>query len=479
MTTKSITTNSFFNTINTQSNLYTSLISTKQILSAIHLAELMFLDLPIDSLVKLFIDRVKDRPVKITGLINTNNKLESKNSSVFDLDNNTWKPSISKMSGVYLFTHTLTNLQYIGSAMNFSGRMQLHRQQVRHPLSKFHKFVSENTWNDFVFGTVYETTNYLTEFKARYPTYNVSAGEMIILSHLTHLEMRTLEQSLIIKFAPELNTLEKDVTFSYTIWNPVTLDQSYNLKNPNASKVEVWLDDNKEILTTYSSINKAAAGLGVSRELISRYLNKSFSFKSTLLELDVYVRTPNSSIEDTPVLHPKAKQYSLIDYDINGLDSGFIYVLNSDKSNIVYLFNNVNSAARTLDPSKSANNKTGLLDSKYISRYLNQDKLVKTELGNFYFMCNPDTLIKYQSKTKSKLPWVINLTTGLALRFDTASIALKYFGFKDNHAFFRHLDKNTIYLKNYQFVSNEKFMKSYPNVNDTKYQLDKNTLPLK
>jgi len=302
---------------------------------------------------------------------------------------------------------------------------------------------------------------------------------MIILSHLTHLEMRTLEQSLITKFTPELNTLEKDVSFLYTTWNPVTLNQSYNLKNPNASKVEVRLDNNNKILTTYSSINKAAAGLGVSRELISRYINKPLSFKSTLLELDVFVKTPNSLVDNTPVLHPKAKKYPPINYDVNSLNLDYIYLLSSDKSKIVDIFDNVNSAAKALEPSKSVNNKTGLLDSKYISRYLNQDRLVKTELGDFYFMCNPKTLIKNQFKTKSKLPWVINLTTGLALRFDTASMALKYFGFKDNHAFFRHLDKDTIYLKNYQFISNEKFMKLYPNVSGTRHQLDKNTLPIK
>lgn len=479
MKTKFITTNSFINTINNQTNLYTPLVSTKHIQSAIHLAELMYLDLPDNSLVKLLINEVRDRSVKITGFINTDNKLESYNSSVFDLNSNAWRPNISKITGVYLFTHTLTGKQYIGSAMNFSGRMQLHRQQVRHPLSKFHKFVSKNSWANFVFGTVYETTNYLTEFKSRYPTYVVSSGEMIILSHLTHLEMRTLEQSLITKFVPELNTLEKDVTFSYTIWNPITLNQSYNLKNPNASTVEVWLEDNKTILTTYSSINKAADKLGVSRELISRYLNKPFSFKSTLLELDVFVRTPNSSIINKPVLHPIAKQYPSIDYNINNLEPGFIYALNADKSNIEYTFKTAKLAAKTLDPSKFKNNNRSSLDSKYISRYLNQERLVKTELGNFYFLCNPNTLIKFQSKTKSRLPWVINLTTGLALRFDSASAALKHFGFKDNHAFSRHLDKNTIYLDNYQLISNDKFMELYPNVNGTQYQLDIDKLPLK
>jgi hypothetical protein len=79
--------------------------------------------------------------------------------------------------------------------MNFYERIQLHRKKVRSSSSKFHKFVSKNSWNNFVFGTVYETTNYLIEFKYRYPTYNLSIGEMMILSHFTQLEARILEQS--------------------------------------------------------------------------------------------------------------------------------------------------------------------------------------------------------------------------------------------------------------------------------------------
>jgi hypothetical protein len=472
-------TSSFLNTINTQSNLYTNLVYTKQIISAIHLAEIMYLDLPNTNLVRKFISEVRNKSVKITGFINSNNKLESNNYSVFDSGMNTWKPNISKNTGVYLFTHTLTGKQYIGSAMNFLGRMQLHRQQVKYPLFKFHKFVSENTWNNFTFGTVYETTNYLTEFKYKYPKYNLSAGEMIILSHLTHLEARVLEQSLITEFHPKLNLLNKDVMFSYYTWNSSTLDLAYNLKNPNALTVEVWLEDTKEILTTYPSIQKTAESLGVSRELISRYLNKSSSFESTLLELNVYVKNPNSTIVNTPIVHPSAKKYPLIDYDISSLESDFIYVLNSDKSKIEYTFNTANLAAKTLDPSKFKDWKKGWLDSRYISRYLNQERLVKTELGSYYFVCNPNTLIKFQSKTKSKLTWVIDLTTGSALRFNSASAVLRHYKFKDNHAITRHLDRYTIYLNNYQFFSQDEFIKYFPNVQSNSIQCNLNKLPLK
>jgi hypothetical protein len=211
---------------------------TKQIKKTLYLADIMYLDLPDNNLIKQFIDEVANKPVKITGFINSEGKLKSNIKSVLN-NSNIFKPSISKSSGVYLFTHTLTNYQYIGSASNFFNRVQNHRLLVRKPSTKFHKFVFDNTWKDFNFGTLYETTNYLMEFKSKYPLYELSIEEMIILSHLTHLETRTLEQSLITQFSSELNHLDKDVYFSYSSWDPSTLDQSSYLKYTNAVQVEV------------------------------------------------------------------------------------------------------------------------------------------------------------------------------------------------------------------------------------------------
>jgi hypothetical protein len=54
---------------------------------------------------------------------------------------------------------------------------------------------------------------------------------MIILSHLTHLETRTLEQFLITQFSSEFNHLDKDVYFSYSSWDPFTLEVTIQKTN--------------------------------------------------------------------------------------------------------------------------------------------------------------------------------------------------------------------------------------------------------
>ena len=395
--TKLLNISTFINILKNQSNLYTELVSTTHIEKAVYLAETIYLDLPKNSLVKKVIDEVTNKPVKVTGSLDIDGKLKSDKNSVFNIEFNAFKPNLPKSAGVYLFTNTLLDLQYIGSAMNFNERIQLHRKKVRSSSSKFHKFVSKNSWNDFVFGTVYETTHYLMEFKSRFPTYNLSIGEMIILSHLTQLEARVLEQSLITKFSPKLNS-EKEVVFSYTSWNPLTLNKSYDIKTPNAITVEVLLEDTKDILTTYPSINQAAIGLGASTITINRYLNKSYSFESTSLELRVFVQTPNKMIDNSPIVYPKAKQYSLIDYNISSLEEGYIYALDYTKSNCVYKFQDLIIATKTLDPTKTNGKEINQLNVRHISRYLNKDKLIKTELGHFYFICNPNYLTNLRAK---------------------------------------------------------------------------------
>ena len=156
--TKLLNISTFINILKNQSNLYTELVSTTHIEKAVYLAETIYLDLPKNSLVKKVIDEVTNKPVKVTGSLDIDGKLKSDQNSVFNIEFNAFKPNLPKSAGVYLFTNTLLDLQYIGSAMNFNERIQLHRKKVRSSSSKFHKFISKNSWNDFVFGTVYETT---------------------------------------------------------------------------------------------------------------------------------------------------------------------------------------------------------------------------------------------------------------------------------------------------------------------------------
>lgn len=55
---------------------------------------------------------------------------------------------------------------------------------------------------------IYISTNYLKKFNLLYPLYKLSKGEWIILKYVTDLTIKILEQSLIDKFKPKLNTIK-------------------------------------------------------------------------------------------------------------------------------------------------------------------------------------------------------------------------------------------------------------------------------
>lgn len=104
-------------------------------------------------------------------------------------------------AGVYVFTEISTNKQYIGSYMDFSTRLTNH---IRLKKGALKRYALENGGRvNFNFGTAYAATNYLKAFRDLHPTYILSQGEAIYLTHLTHIEAKLLEQSLISTIKPE------------------------------------------------------------------------------------------------------------------------------------------------------------------------------------------------------------------------------------------------------------------------------------
>lgn len=96
------------------------------------------------------------------------------------------------------------------------------------------------------------------------------------------------------------------------------------------------------------------------------------------------VKSPNATIDNSPINFNKPKIYPKIDYNINSLEEGLIYALSPDKSEIKHTFKSSQEATRMLNPIKYRNNNK--INWKVIYNYFNQEKLVSTELGTFYFI---------------------------------------------------------------------------------------------
>jgi hypothetical protein len=97
------------------------------------------------------------------------------------------------------------------------------------------------------------------------------------------------------------------------------------------------------------------------------------------------------------------------------LDNNKLYCISSDLTSIVYIFDSYVEGARTLTPLKCANFSDIELkvykNIRHIHRNINTTSLTKTELGSFYLVEHPETLLR-KKRTNKKIVYVLNLITG-------------------------------------------------------------------
>lgn len=280
----------------------------------------------------------------------------------------------------------------------------------------FYKYIVEHGgFTNFKWGPIYQTTNFLKEFRTINPYYKLSKGEVIILTHLTQLETRTLEQSLLLKYKPSLNS-ESNVYFPILSWDPSLLDHQWEGAH-FGNKIEIWsnltdLESVNTSLIVYNSTLEASRQLGISRHKLMRYLNHNTPAYSPLLDISVIIKYPNSILSTEPVKSHRLKSRPILDVDLNQLKVGSLYAYLPDKKTIHSEYLTTGEAALALNP-KRFNNRTA--DNRFILRYINQDKLVETELGTFYFMSHPDTLKQWSDKVLPQPIYVIDIEEGTAV----------------------------------------------------------------
>jgi hypothetical protein len=284
--------------------------------------------------------------------------------------------------GVYLFTHLPTNNLYIGSAVCLKNRFKSHLMNSFKPHrggnNLFYLFVRENGgWSSFNWGLIKQTSNHLLEFKKLYPNYFLDINSLEILTAFTQFEVRIYEQALLNYYRPNLNK-ESIVIFNFVNWQP-GMKITYN----RSSIIEVFSEDN-QLINKYSSLTLAIQSLGLSKTTINRYLNSKFLVDSPILDLPIYLKDPNKPIKEGPIDFNTVKDLPIIsDVDLFSLPKDRLVALCEDKVTVFKEFESIPSAAWELD------NKS---DSKYISRYINKERLVKAGGVSLYFIMHPDLL---------------------------------------------------------------------------------------
>jgi len=126
---------------------------------------------------------------------------------------------------------------------------------------------------------------------------------------------RILEQSLCTRdiemkdsLSFKLNGSSVLVLFTYTSWDPATLD--WKIKEQITAKlVEILIDGN--VVRVVGSIKMCATILGLSRNTVMRYMNYVKSVYSKHLNANVNVRFPQSATKTDAIIHRKNHEINI------------------------------------------------------------------------------------------------------------------------------------------------------------------------
>lgn len=183
------------------------------------------------------------------------------------------------MSCCYIIIFNNKLYYYIGSTTDIMSRVNTHKNNIqnniKHIFSNYklsgvhystsgiveHFLNSEILHNyriDYNILPIYLSTNYLNKYTLLNPSYQLSKGEWIILKYVTDLTIKILEQSLIDKFKPKLNTSEY-VGIRPWSWRDSYLDEISHCKSLDkvyggSSKFLIKQPLTKEAVTMYKEL---------------------------------------------------------------------------------------------------------------------------------------------------------------------------------------------------------------------------------
>lgn len=280
--------------------------------------------------------------------------------------------SYSRSAIVYIFIHISSGASYIGSSMSPLARVQEHGQMaknlkyLKHP---FYSLVIQEGWGAFTSGVLQISTQFVNEFKFKYPDMILTDMEIRFLNTATTYELLMKEQSFISMSKPSLN-INTEVT-SVLVRPANSTGRAWVSGGVTKREVILYIESDTSLFNVevirYKSINNASQALGVSREKIRR---------AAVLNETVYVESMSLTVK-FKIESTNAISYTILklpDTLINQIPVGYVAAVNTDLNSIFGVYSSINNAADQ-----------HLISRKNISRYTNSTRLIKTSLGSFYF----------------------------------------------------------------------------------------------
>ena len=348
-------------------------------------------------------------------------------------------------AGVYIIKDDNGSYFYIGSSINIHNRIKNHLLNFRKPNrggnSLFYKHVkSIGGWNCFSIKIIKEIPNCLHLFLKEYPYYKLTKNEMLVLNFLTIFIVRSYELMFINIYKPNLNQY---VVFPFLNFNIQSLSKN-NFKYKGYSR-------NNILLVESFSMSHFSLNLGLSKTTIYRYLNSNKYVFSKKLGLYLYINRGENknnlkSLKNNLWINREYPDISNV--DLNKLPKGLI-ALDIDKKTILAQFNSIKETALFLDNKKEV---------RYISRYINKEKIIKTGGLNCYFVRNSNKKIAFKHSPNKKSIILFDIIDKYIIYFDSIKELLIYLGHKtgnDTSMIKRNIINNILnkpYKKRYLFL---------------------------
>jgi hypothetical protein len=123
----------------------------------------------------------------------------------------------------------------------------------------------------------------------------------------------------------------------------------------------IFNENSLEPLLGPFSIRETFKILGVSKDIVPRYLNINKYFKRPALGIKVRVQKLESKLIDKPIIHRAKINLSKINYDVSSLSLGKYFIIEEGDNNSLLIskpiegFNSIKKIVKFLDPDKFEN----------------------------------------------------------------------------------------------------------------------------
>jgi hypothetical protein len=389
-------------------------------------------------------------------------------------------------SGVYgFFLKTQDGLTHLGlgSALSCEDRLVDHIASLNSKRSQqfMHQFILANggissvTWCPLI-----TSPNLVHDWSLDSNSLNMSLGASKVLRGFTQFHIRVLEQAMMDKYTPYMNSNTSNVIF----FNFAFSNDDFNAPLSTGKIYQAFDSSMTKILATTGSYNKLGKLVGLSNVSVRNAMNWHLGIDMTINgeEVHGYLRESGTPIRTVPLenqLAPKDKHALLVlpNRTLYDLIPGKIYAITVDTLSDFGIYNNERDLWTSLNPSSvdKLSTMTGLEGKRYLNnrvgRYMNIDRSGGnlTELGNFYFCRHPHFLAGL-AKTAEAI-FVINIITGLCTLYPN----ITQVSHTNRTSIRTHLNKGTLHNKIFKYIYQSEFIKYFPEAKEgftlTKQQL--------